>query len=106
MEIEKSKVLIKFLLNFRQSGDVLFFLNIRRLRGYTATRPFFVKGHSHGQTGKLLTYSALEEYFRKFPSALSLDILRPITEVNLPKSSFWTLLITNCVRALDVCGES
>ena len=37
MEIEKSKVLIKFLLNFRQSGDVLFFLNIRRLRGYTAT---------------------------------------------------------------------
>ena len=37
MEIEKSKVLIKFLLNFRQSGDVLFFLNVRRLRGYTAT---------------------------------------------------------------------
>ena len=33
----KSKVLIKFLLNFRQSGDVLFFLNVRRLRGYTAT---------------------------------------------------------------------
>ena len=37
MEMEKSKVLIKFLLNFRQSGDVLFFLNVRRLRGYTAT---------------------------------------------------------------------
>ena len=53
MEIEKSKVLIKFLLNFRQSGDVLFFLNVRRLRGYTATLPLFVKGHSHGQTGKL-----------------------------------------------------
>ena len=35
----KSKVLIKFLLNFRQSGDVLFFLNVRRLRGYTATIP-------------------------------------------------------------------
>ena len=34
----ESKVLIKFLLNFRQSGDVLFFLNVRRLRGYTATR--------------------------------------------------------------------
>ena len=34
----KSKVLIKFLLNFRQSGDVLFFLNARRLRGYTATK--------------------------------------------------------------------
>ena len=33
----KSKVLIKFLLNFRQSGDVLFFLYARRLRGYTAT---------------------------------------------------------------------
>ena len=40
MEIEKSKVLIKFLLNFRQSGDVLFFLNVRRLRGYTATLTF------------------------------------------------------------------
>ena len=37
MEMEKSKVLIMFLLNFRQSGDVLFFLNVRRLRGYTAT---------------------------------------------------------------------
>ena len=53
MEIEKSKVLIKFLLNFMQSGDVLFFLNVRRLRGYTATLALFVKGHSHGQTGKL-----------------------------------------------------
>ena len=37
MEIEKSKVLIQFLLIFRQSGDVLFFLNVRRLRGHTAT---------------------------------------------------------------------
>ena len=37
MEKEKSKVLIKFLLIFRQSGDVLFFLYARRLRGYTAT---------------------------------------------------------------------
>ena len=36
----KSKVLIKFLLNFRQSGDVFFFLNVRRLRGYTATVPY------------------------------------------------------------------
>ena len=36
MEIEKSRVLIKFLLNFRQSGDVLFFPNGRRLRVYTA----------------------------------------------------------------------
>ena len=37
MEIEKSKVLIQFLRIFRQSGDVLFFLYARRLRGYTAT---------------------------------------------------------------------
>ena len=37
MEIEKSKVLIQFLLIFRQSGDVFFFLYARRLRGYTAT---------------------------------------------------------------------
>ena len=37
MEIEKSKVLIQFLLIFRQSADVLFFPYARRLRGYTAT---------------------------------------------------------------------
>ena len=37
MEMEKSKVSIQFLLIFRQSGDVLFFLYARRLRGYTAT---------------------------------------------------------------------
>ena len=37
MEIEKSKVLIQFLLIFRQSRDVLFSLYARRLRGYTAT---------------------------------------------------------------------
>ena len=35
--MEKSKVLIQFLVFFRQFGDVLFFLNVRRLRGYTAT---------------------------------------------------------------------
>ena len=37
MEIEKSKVSIQFPLFSRQSGDVLFFLFARRLRGYTAT---------------------------------------------------------------------
>ena len=37
MEMEKSKVLMQFLLIFRQSGDVLFFLYARRLRGYAAT---------------------------------------------------------------------
>ena len=37
MEIKKSKVSILFLLIFRQSGGVLFFLYARRLRGYTAT---------------------------------------------------------------------
>ena len=37
MEMEKSKVLIQFLLFFRQFGDVFFFLCARRLRGYTAT---------------------------------------------------------------------
>ena len=50
MEIEKSKVLIQFLLIFRQSGDVFFFPYARRPRGYTATLPLFVKGHSHGQS--------------------------------------------------------
>ena len=48
--MEKSKVSILFLLIFRQPGDVLFFLCVRRLRGYTATLPLFVKGHSHGQS--------------------------------------------------------
>ena len=37
MEIEKSIVSIQFLLIFRRSGDVLFFLYARRLRGCTAT---------------------------------------------------------------------
>ena len=37
MEIKKSKVLIQFLLIFRQSGDALFFVYARRFRGYTAT---------------------------------------------------------------------
>ena len=50
MEVKKSKVLIKFLLNFRQSGDVLFFLNVRRLRGYTATGP------DYGQPGIIHLY--------------------------------------------------
>ena len=37
MEMEKSKVLIQFLVIFRKFGDVLSFLYARRLRGYTAT---------------------------------------------------------------------
>ena len=37
MEIEKSKVLIQFLLIFRRSRDVLFFVYARRLRCYNAT---------------------------------------------------------------------
>ena len=37
MEIGKSEVLIQFLLIFRRSGDVLFFVYARRFRGYTAT---------------------------------------------------------------------
>ena len=40
MEIEKYKVSIQSLQIFRQSGDVLFFLYARRLRGYTATDMF------------------------------------------------------------------
>ena len=37
MAMEKSKVLIQFLVIFRQFGDVLSFLYARRLRGNTAT---------------------------------------------------------------------
>ena len=40
MEIEKSKFLIQFVLIFRRSGDVLFFVYARRLRGYTAKSSF------------------------------------------------------------------
>ena len=53
--MEKCKVLVQFLLIIRQSGDVLFFHYARRLRGYTATLPVFVKGHSHGQSSFLLS---------------------------------------------------
>ena len=53
--MEKSKVLIQFLVIFSQFGDVLFFLYARRLRGYTATLPLFVKGHSHGQSSFLFS---------------------------------------------------
>ena len=48
--MEKSKVLIQFLAIFRQFGDVLSFLYARRLRGYTATLPLFVRGQPHGQS--------------------------------------------------------
>ena len=37
MEMETSKVLIQFLVIFKQIGDVLSFLYARKLRGYTAT---------------------------------------------------------------------
>ena len=53
--MEKSKLLIQFLVIFRQFGDVLSFLYARRLRGYTATLPLFVKGHSHGQSSFLFS---------------------------------------------------
>ena len=43
MEMEKSNVLIQFLVIFRQFGDVLSFLYARRLRGYTATLTFWQK---------------------------------------------------------------
>ena len=76
MEIEKSKVLIKFLLNFRQSGDVLFFLNVRRLRGYTATPTIikewliiqtihsdsFESTHCNSKGGGLICWGDTEKY--------------------------------------------
>ena len=37
MEMEKSKILMQFLVIFRQFGDFLSFLYARRLRGCTAT---------------------------------------------------------------------
>ena len=53
--MEKSKVLIQFLVIFRQFGDVLSFLYARRHRGYTATLPLFVKEHYHGQSSILFS---------------------------------------------------
>ena len=55
MEIEKSKILIQFLLIFGQPGYLLFFLYARRLRGSTATLHLFVKGLSHGQSSFLFS---------------------------------------------------
>ena len=46
MQMQKSKVSIQFLLPFRQSGDVFFFLYARRLREYTATLEECFPGHS------------------------------------------------------------
>ena len=40
MEMEKSKVSIQFLLVFRQSLDVLFFLCVHRFCGFTATEAY------------------------------------------------------------------
>ena len=53
--MEKSKVLIEILVIFRQFADVFSVLYARRLRGYTATLPLFVKGHSHGQSSFLFS---------------------------------------------------
>ena len=61
MEIEKSKVLIQFLVIFRQSGDVLFFLYARRLRGYTATAPFL----------QSIKFQLFETYFSAFSFSCS-----------------------------------
>ena len=61
MEIEKSKVLIQFILIFRHSGDVLFFLYARRLRGYTATVAFFILNTFYRNAS--LTNSSVEMLF-------------------------------------------
>ena len=62
MEIEKSKVLIQFLLIFRQSGDVLFFLYARRLRGYTATvTPYLTIGVISGRELRLRQIRSLTQ---------------------------------------------
>ena len=52
MEMEKSKVLIQFPLIFRRSGDVLFFLYARRLRGYTATLLILIAENSNQNNEK------------------------------------------------------
>ena len=47
--MEKSKVLVQFLVIFRQFGDVLSFLYARRLRGYTATTSYRKMGKTHAK---------------------------------------------------------
>ena len=73
MEMEKSQVLIQFLVIFRKSGDVLSLLYARRLRGYTATLLLFVKGHSLGQS-----------FFSVF-DALCLSLIVPDRNHNCPE---------------------
>ena len=53
MEMEKSKVLIQFLVIFRHFGDVLSFLYARRLRRYTATVGFVLQATVY-HAGRLL----------------------------------------------------
>ena len=59
MEMEKSKVLIQFLLIFRQSGDVLSFLYALKLRGYTATESLFQLANAAGSTNTKWQYNIL-----------------------------------------------
>ena len=104
MEIEESKVLIQFLLIFRQSGDVLFFLYARRLRGYTATvvllsLEFFKRVHQEqpitpfGKTSKSRPLST---------SIMLQDVLESILEILfgrfsdiLPTSTVFLILVVN-----------
>ena len=74
MEMEKSKVSIQFLLTFRQSGDVLFFLYARRLRGYTATLMDEFTRSSHDiQPG--YCHCQDQELIWKHPTACNLTFL-------------------------------
>ena len=63
MEMEKSKVSIQFLLIFRQSWDVLFFLYARRLRRYTATgveKKHYPKRHFHHYNNQKMSTTYLQ----------------------------------------------
>ena len=99
MEIEKSKVLIQFLLIFRQSGDVLFFLYARRLRGYTATaidKELFFESSVDQITFNFCgnTYSSANE--RKFSTGktlkTSVSALHFMDNININSGSFAPLM--------------
>ena len=92
MEIEKSKVLIQFLLIFRQSGDVLFFLYARRLRGYTSLylHCWVVKGHFFSTKQSALSSSYWEPIFSETPlTALNFLSLDSCESRKIIADQFW-----------------
>ena len=96
MEMEKSKVLIQFLVIFRQFGDVLSFLYAPRLRGYTATDTLCYKPlkYSDGLDLKgFEVFTVQESFLISFHSQL---ILMKFQFDTLGEQSFLCVFFAKC----------